>query len=264
MRSIVLSLCVVSAVQVVALAPARAEDKEEQAKRYFLEAKQAYLEGRYHAAVASFRAAAAIRPSPILDFNIGRCFEKLGKLDEAIAAYEKYLKTAKDAPNRADVQTRVVKLKEERKRQRTKDPYEDLEKGAGTAKAPVVAPVPVLAPASRPAAASRPYAAPPPGRVRDEAAGPVHEASQSSSWGSSAAPAPVAPSTAAPAAPLAPRAPAPMPAPQHRDTTPVYKTWWFWVACAAGAGLAALFITTAVYAGGGGSSHSSHALQVRF
>jgi hypothetical protein len=248
MRTVLLSLCVAAALQAATSGAARADD--EQAKRSFLEGKKAYLEGRYDAAVVAFRAAAAIRPSPILDFNVGRCFEKLSKLDEAIAAYEKYLSTAKDVPNRAELKARVSKLKEERRRQRRKDPYEEIERsGPPSLKPPPAsAPSAQAVPATRPASSGAAVAVPPRGGA------PMHEA--------------MLPLGAAPAAgepgPRYGSPPAPMP--PRRDRRPVYKQWWFWTACVAGAALTALFVTTVVYAAGGGSSGSSspRALEVRF
>ncbi len=45
---------------------------DDQAKAQFLEGKRNYAAGRYTSAIDAFQAAAKIRPSPILDFNIGR------------------------------------------------------------------------------------------------------------------------------------------------------------------------------------------------
>lgn len=50
-----------------------------------------YRAEKYPSAIAAFERAFAIKPKPNLQFNIGRSYERLGKLDEAIVAFEKFL-----------------------------------------------------------------------------------------------------------------------------------------------------------------------------
>ena len=47
------------------------------------EAAAAYKDGRFKDAIA-FKAANQLQPDPVLDVNIGRCYEKLGQLSEAL------------------------------------------------------------------------------------------------------------------------------------------------------------------------------------
>src|SRR5262249_28807207 len=50
-----------------------------------------YQAAKYEEAIASFRAAVAIKPDPKLLYNIARSYEKLGRVDESIDAYQKFV-----------------------------------------------------------------------------------------------------------------------------------------------------------------------------
>jgi hypothetical protein len=240
-----------------------AAGSDEEAKEHFLRGKQLFLEGKNADAIQAFKAAAALRPSPILDFNIGRCHDKLGRFREAISAYERYLSGRKDAPNRAEVQARIGELKRAMKKQRPpKDPYEELE--AAPASAPASRPSPMAAPAPagekpgavRPAPPARSQANPG-ATTRADGEGPPHEASLAQSWTDSGQsgtgqPAVKQPGAAEPG--QQPYPPAQRPPP--RNEGPFYKQWWFWVACAGGALITGFIIATAV---GGSGSHQPSA-----
>jgi tetratricopeptide (TPR) repeat protein len=239
------------------------EERTRLAKEQFLRGKQRYADRKYADAIQSFRAAAALQPSPILDYNIGRCHEMLGQLDEAIAAFRRYLDGKKDAANRAEVKARIQALRARKRAARqpaASDPYEDLERSQAR-RSPAAS-----APASRPAvAAARPAGADEPGAPRRPAAAAAgddlpHEAALPSSWGRAPAAATARP--APPASPAPPRTPGPPPAPGRRDEGPVYKQWWFWVAIVGGAAIAGVVIATAV--GSSSSSPRSHTSGLRF
>jgi len=231
--------------------PARA-DNDEQAKQRFLDGKQAYLEGRYAEAAVAFKAAAALRPSPILEFNLGRCYEKLGRDADALAAYQRYLAAAKDAPNRADVEARVAEL--QTKLKRSQDPYELLD-SRGAASRPAAAPPPPARAQPRPLRAEE-------GRHEAELPESWAQAGQGAPSDQQSAPGYQQPAARAPAGPTQPQRPAPLP---RRDEGPIYKQWWFWVACAGGAVIAGFIIATA--ASSSGEAHhgsESHSLGIRF
>jgi tetratricopeptide (TPR) repeat protein len=88
-----------------ALARAKAEEEpksdeekpkspqQQQAFQHFLRAQELYKLGRYREAIARLEAAVKLDPdAPDLWYNLGVVHEKLGDADEAIAAYERYLK----------------------------------------------------------------------------------------------------------------------------------------------------------------------------
>ena len=69
-----------------------------------------YKSGQYADAVSEFRAADAIRPSPVLSFNIAQCYEKLADLPNAKAAYQDYLRRAPNADDRAAVEATLASI----------------------------------------------------------------------------------------------------------------------------------------------------------
>ncbi|HEY2745691.1 MAG TPA: hypothetical protein VGL86_13745, partial [Polyangia bacterium] len=95
---------------VVSAAPLRAGEADpdtEVAQRLFGEGVAAYGAHDYAHALEKFEAARRIKPLPAFDFNIARCHDRLGQAAPAIAAYERYLAQAPDAPDAAEVRERV-------------------------------------------------------------------------------------------------------------------------------------------------------------
>lgn len=67
--------------------------QQQQAFQHFLRAQELYKLGRYREAIARLEAAVKLDPdAPDLWYNLGVVHEKLGDADEAIVAYERYLK----------------------------------------------------------------------------------------------------------------------------------------------------------------------------
>src|SRR5438309_12083798 len=84
-------------------APAVNDEALAQAKQHFEAGKNAYNAGDYVTSIREFKAAEALRPSPILAYNIGLANEKLGKKRVALKYYKRYLEQMPNAPNRAEV-----------------------------------------------------------------------------------------------------------------------------------------------------------------
>jgi hypothetical protein len=247
-------------VVALVLAPAgvRADDTE-LARAHFARGKQHYDAGKYQDAIRSFRAAAAIQGSPLLDYNIGRCQEKLGQIDEAIASYERYLAGKPDAANQAEVRAKLAELRKRKAAGVPKDPYEELEK-----RPPASAPAtPAAGTAEEPGAARQttPRSVTPRAARAASPEDPPHEASLPQSYAPVARP--VAPARVAGAMP-APAAPPPRPVtPPRRDEGPFYKQWWFWVAVAGGVVIAGFVIGVAA-SGSGDVPSKTSGLEVRF
>ena len=72
-----------------------------EAKNRFESGRAAYLAGDYAKAIGEFQAAQQLKPSPILEYNIGLAYEGLGDAPRAIDAYHRYLAQKPDAQNRA-------------------------------------------------------------------------------------------------------------------------------------------------------------------
>jgi len=85
---------------------------DEQARAQFEEGRTAYQAGRYRDAWAKFREAYKLSGRPELLYNIGQTADRLGREEDAIKAFELYLKHTPDAANRRDVENRVRALRE--------------------------------------------------------------------------------------------------------------------------------------------------------
>lgn len=81
-----------------------------QAKQHFETGRNAYNAGDYVTAIREFKAAEALRPSPILSYNIGLANEKLGKRRVAVKYYRRYLEQQPNAANKAEVEQKVQAL----------------------------------------------------------------------------------------------------------------------------------------------------------
>lgn len=80
--------------------------------RLYTEAKGDYQAGRYQAALKKFEDVAGLEGVSWVQYDIALCFEKLGKKEEAIAAYQLYLEEVqlKEAERRA-VEARITQLR---------------------------------------------------------------------------------------------------------------------------------------------------------
>lgn len=97
----------------------------------------------YEAALADFTEAASLYASPDFQFNIGLCYEKLDKYDDAIRAFATYLRAKPDAEDRPDVENRIHAL-EQLSNQRKAEAEEDRARARDAARRseePVVEPV---------------------------------------------------------------------------------------------------------------------------
>src|SRR5205823_5568722 len=63
----------------------------ELAKRHFAKGSQFYERAEYENALDEFLAALLAKPLPAFYFNIGKCYDRLENLDEAVKAYQTYL-----------------------------------------------------------------------------------------------------------------------------------------------------------------------------
>jgi iron complex outermembrane receptor protein len=80
----------------------------EVARRYYEQGAQAYAKGNYEEAVALFEKSRAVKAAPALDYNIARAYDRLDKLEPALAAYRRYLAT--QPPDSEQVRERISVL----------------------------------------------------------------------------------------------------------------------------------------------------------
>ena len=86
-------------------------DPRVEARAHYQAGVAKYTAAQYDEAVAEFRAAEQLAPSPMNDYNIGLALDRKGDAAGAIAAYRAYLDRAPNAANRADVEAAIAKLK---------------------------------------------------------------------------------------------------------------------------------------------------------
>src|SRR3954465_6937640 len=79
-----------------------------QAKVHFETGRNAYNAGDYVTAIREFKQAEQLRPSPILDYNIGLANEKLGKRRVAVKYYKRYLELQPNAANQGEGGAKVT------------------------------------------------------------------------------------------------------------------------------------------------------------
>jgi tetratricopeptide (TPR) repeat protein len=100
------------------------DEQIERAMAAYQRGTQSYNLAQYEVALADFTEAASLYASPDFQYNIGLCYEKLGKYEDAIRAFAAYLRAKPDAEDRVDVENRIHMLEQEqqeRKRQAEAD-----------------------------------------------------------------------------------------------------------------------------------------------
>jgi tetratricopeptide (TPR) repeat protein len=206
--------------------PPAASGTTDRARQHYARGKELFAAAEYRQAIGEFAAADKLAPSPLLEFNIALCHERLLERGEAIRRYRLYLSRVPDAKNRADVEQRIARLEEAMK-------AEADARSAPPAAGAVVpgAPVPGAPPTSP---GATPTGDPDLDRVARIDIGRLRAERRA---GAPARPAP--PRTAA--APAPSPSPAPASAPDRgepKKERPIYKRWWFWVV----AGVSAIVI----------------------
>jgi tetratricopeptide (TPR) repeat protein len=113
-RSLALSLLAALALLWTA-GPARAEPAPEPdtelARRHFEAGLELYGATRYHEALLEFEMARALKPSPALDYNIGRCQERLEEWERAVEAYDRFVTATPQAAEALLLRPRLAVLR---------------------------------------------------------------------------------------------------------------------------------------------------------
>ena len=92
-------------------------DALDRARVHYDKAETLFASGQFAAAVSEYQAAYGAAPLPDFLFNIGQCYRNLGRWDEAIFSFKKYLEHKPDAADRADVEVTIAELERERDRE---------------------------------------------------------------------------------------------------------------------------------------------------
>lgn len=92
-------------------APQTDEQKKAEAKALYDKGINHYNLGEFDPAIAAFRQAYGISSAPGLLFNIAQAFRLKKDYEQASYFYTTYLRLKPDAPNRADVEARILEMK---------------------------------------------------------------------------------------------------------------------------------------------------------
>ena len=112
--SIVHRLAALLAALAVALAPvavrAQPTDTVAEARQHFQTGKQLFDAGDFRGAIREFEAANKLAPAPLLLFNIGLAYERLGEAGPALQYFKAYLEQMPNASNRSLVEIKIDRL----------------------------------------------------------------------------------------------------------------------------------------------------------
>ena len=97
----------------LALAADPAEGSQSRALDLFEQSAVAYREGRFDDAIALLREARALKPEPVLLYNLGRAYEAAGRRREAAEAYTQYLADEPQGRDRGSLEGRIATLRRE-------------------------------------------------------------------------------------------------------------------------------------------------------
>ena len=93
------------------MAQAHDDPDTEAAHRHSNAARAAYELGDYRGAIAEFEAARALKPLPELDYNIGRCLERIEQWGEAAAAFQRFVDAQPQSPDAPAMRERIAVLR---------------------------------------------------------------------------------------------------------------------------------------------------------
>ena len=96
-----------SVVLLFAIAAAPGDGEAETFKAFFSRGEELFAAGDMSAAIANFRRADLLRPTPEVAFDLAKCHEKRGQKAYATYYYRLYLRRAPKAPDVLDVAERV-------------------------------------------------------------------------------------------------------------------------------------------------------------
>jgi hypothetical protein len=83
------------------------EVDREIARRHYEQGLKSYQTNDYRGALTEFLQAREVMHAPALDFNIGRCQDRLEQLSDAIVSYQRYIDSTPPPADAAEVRERI-------------------------------------------------------------------------------------------------------------------------------------------------------------
>lgn len=94
-------------------AQVRSAAGEEEARALFVAGRSAFDQGRFEEALSHFSRSYELSGRPDLLFNVGTTADRLGRLEEAITAFQAFLEGSPDSSKRAQVEARLEILRQQ-------------------------------------------------------------------------------------------------------------------------------------------------------
>jgi tetratricopeptide (TPR) repeat protein len=85
--------------------PALAQPNQPHARSHYTQGNRLYRARKLDDAIAAYRAGAAIEAAPVFDYNLGQCYRKLGRHEDAIRHYERFLRNGRPESELHDLVT---------------------------------------------------------------------------------------------------------------------------------------------------------------
>ncbi|MBN1656297.1 MAG: tetratricopeptide repeat protein [Deltaproteobacteria bacterium] len=124
-KRVLLAFFTISITMLGSAARAQQDKADETARIHFQAGTSYYETGDYELALREFNRSYELSGRPELQYNISLTYEKLGDLEAAIEALQKYLSEAKDIPNRRTLEIRLANLGKRLEQQREAFAQED-------------------------------------------------------------------------------------------------------------------------------------------
>jgi tetratricopeptide (TPR) repeat protein len=126
-RRLALAVALALSVPAAARAEEAPPSADVRALDLFDKSEAAYQKGRFAEAALYLREAYALKPEPVLLYNLARAYEGMGDLEHAAKAYQDFLAAEPNAKDRGSIEVRIATLKKqlaEREAARKKQPEE--------------------------------------------------------------------------------------------------------------------------------------------
>lgn len=104
------SLVALATTLIVSTVQAQGDAERAEALALFEAGVAAYRAQRYDDAIERFEQAYALSPEPVLLYNLARAEDRAGRVVDAVDTYRRYLATAGDIEDRAEIEARVAEL----------------------------------------------------------------------------------------------------------------------------------------------------------
>jgi tetratricopeptide (TPR) repeat protein len=109
-----MNLWLLTNLALASVAHAQTEPSDQEARARFQSGHYAYESGRFEEALRDFERAYELSQRPLIVYNIGLAYERLDRLSEAIRSFRMFLRLMPNAPNRGEVESRIMMLEQRR------------------------------------------------------------------------------------------------------------------------------------------------------